>query len=387
MIRLEGKVIKRQPKPGPLPLSTQWRGGWGVRSVFPLLILLLIGCTTASPTPPPPLPTCTPQQIAASLAAVGDYQSSPLTDFIEITGSGFTLNDEPYPVRGINYYPARYPWRRFLTETDTTALHTEFTLMRDAGFNTLRIFLWNEALFICPGSPAVPHPDHLQRLDTVIRLAADYDFRLIVTLNDMPDPTLYTNPPHVQQQTAFIITRYRDEAAIMAWDLRNEGDIDYGTHHAFPAIATREEVLDWLDTTAQQVRALDSRHLITAGWLYNPEDTIPYVDFISFHHWTPAADLPARLTPIRTTKPILLQEFGYSTQRLTPDQQARMISEVIAESQSLAGWMIWAAFDFPLDRSCYPSPCQSPDNQEHYFGLWTSDYTPKPALKMLRERF
>lgn len=342
-----------------------------------LLIFLVAGCA-AQPTPPA---TCTPEQreIAARL---GEYEPSSLSGFVEISGDGFVLNDEPYFVRGINYYPSRYPWRRFLTETDTNTLHTEFALMRDAGFNTLRIFLWNDSLFQCAD---IPHPDHFRRLDTIIRLAAEYHFRLIVTLNDMPTvPDLYTNPEHVRLQTAFIINRYRDEAAIMAWDLRNEGDIDYGTHHSFPAKTGKAQVLSWLDSTSKTVRELDPNHLITAGWLYDAESTAPYVDFVSFHHWTSAAELAGRIAPIRaaTDKPILLQEFGYSTQRFTPDEQARMMDEVFAavETHDLAGWMIWTAFDFPIDRSCYPSPCQSPDNQEHYFGLWTTDYVPKPAL-------
>ena len=37
-----------------------------------------------------------------------------------------------------------------------------------------------------------------------------------MTLNDLPDDTLYTNPDNVQVQTRFIVERYRDEAAILA---------------------------------------------------------------------------------------------------------------------------------------------------------------------------
>jgi hypothetical protein len=48
--------------------------------------------------------------------------------------------------------------------------------------------------------------------------------------------------------------------------------------------------------------------------------------------------------------------------------------------------MIWTAFDFPIDRSCYPSPCQSPNNGEHYFGIWTVDYMPKPAYFAIMAR-
>jgi endo-1,4-beta-mannosidase len=142
--------------------------------------------------------------------------------------------------------------------------------------------------------------------------------------------------------------------------------------------------LRWLERTSVQVRALDSNHLITAGWLFDAEATAPYVDFVSFHHWTSAEELRSRIDAMRsaTDKPLLLEEFGYSTQRVTLDEQAAAILDVAAtaEANGLLGWMVWTAFDFPVDRSCYPSPCLSPNNGEHYFGLWTVDDVSKPAL-------
>jgi len=87
-----------------------------------------------------------------------------------------------------------------------------------------------------------------------------------------------------------------------------------------------------------------------------------------------------------TDKPILLEEFGYSTFAMTPDEQGARIQQVIetAESQDLAGWLIWTAFDFPLDATCSPSPCASADNLEHHFGLWYADYSPKPAVLFIQ---
>ena len=305
------------------------------------------------------------------------------------------VGDEPYQVRGINYYPAQYPWRRFLTETDLDIYRTELALLKETGINTLRIFLWNEALFNCHFSGAVPNWGTFQRLDGIIRIAGNLDFRLIVTLNDLPDLTdypLYENPDHIVEQTAFVVERYRDEAAILAWDLRNEGDIDYGAHNTLPGMFRRQEVLDWLELTSEQVRALEIPQLITVGWLMDSVATAPFVDFISFHHWSDVDNLVERIVQMReaTDKPILLQEFGYSTGReaITPEIQSDMIRAVIdtSEQEQLLGWMIWTAFDFPREATCFPSPCLSENNAEHYFGIWHSDYTPKPAALMLVER-
>ncbi len=337
-----------------------------------------------------PLSTCTDAEVEMAFDTLPDYQPTDLTDFVRVQNRRLMLGDERFFVRGVNYYPSRYPWRRFLTQTDMETIDEEFALLKSSELNTLRIFLWNEALFTCPGNGAVPVADAFLRLDGIIQRAAEHDFRLIITLNDLPDLTnypLYDNPPHILAQTIFIIQRYRDEAAILAWDLRNEGDIDYGTHNTIPGTFTRETVLNWLAQSSALVRSLDANHLITAGWLYDNEAPMPYVDFVSFHHWAGASEARDRIVTLQNAadKPVLLQEFGYSTQLMDLEAHARTIKEVtdVVKSTDAAGWLIWTAFDFPTDATCIPPNCPSEDNAEHHFGLWYVDYTPKPAVEVL----
>lgn len=118
---------------------------------------------------------------------LADYITTDSRPFISLSGDQFIEGNRPYVVQGINYYPMQYPWRRFLTETDIAVIHPEFDLMRDTGFNTLRIFLWNQALFQCNGVSSLPVESAFNRLDAIMQLATDYNFRLIVTLNDLPD--------------------------------------------------------------------------------------------------------------------------------------------------------------------------------------------------------
>ncbi|MCY4070606.1 MAG: DUF4038 domain-containing protein [Chloroflexi bacterium] len=313
--------------------------------------------------------------------------------YIQLRGESLVEGEKAYKVRGINYYPARAPWRRFLLESTMPDVRSEMQLIRDAGFNSLRIFLWNGALFPCHDAPDRPSPAAFERLDQMMRLAAELDFRLIVTLNDMPDLTeypLYANPSHVREQTRIIVSRYAGAPAIMAWDLRNEGDIDYGSRSILQRRFPRVQVLAWLRQTAELLRALDKNHLLTAGWLNEAHSTAPTVDFISFHHWSSAEDLQRRIRALQlsTAKPILLEELGYSTfGGLSPGAQAQALSSAISASEKadLLGWMIWTAFDFPRTATCYPSPCESSDNPEHHFGIWDSDYRPKPALDAIGE--
>ena len=361
------------------------------RRIYPLLVLSLplLFATLSLHEPPPPLALCTSDEVQA--AQLPPYTLSEAQGFAQIELRHFVIGGSVYPVRGVNYFPAHYPWRHFLAETDEATLETEFTLLRDAGLNTLRIFLWYEALFQCPGSGAVPNVANFQRLDMILHQAATHDLRLIVTLNDildLSDYPLYSNPHYVNLQTAMIVSRYHDEAAILIWDLRNEGDIDYGSTGDGRGGFTRVQVLRWLEATSKQVRALDSNHLMTAGWLNDLAATAPYVDFLSFHHWANADSMRHRVAEIRaeSDKPILLEEFGYSTLRVSPQEQAQSVASLIkaAQEEDLMGWLVWTAFDFPLDATCWPGQCVDVENQEHHFGLWSSDYTPKPAADALR---
>lgn len=321
------------------------------------------------------------------------YISQDTRPFVTLVDNQFMMDETPYTIHGINYYPSKYPWRRFLTEADLETIQTEFEMVQSIGINTLRIFLWNQALFQCNGTSSQPVEETFSRLDSIIQLASEYDLRLIVTLNDLPNlKTLYDNPQSVQEQTQLIVSRYKDEPTILAWDLRNEGDIDYGSRGILETRFPRVQVLGWLADTSQLVRSIDDNHLITAGWLNEAHSTAPSVDFISFHHWSSVDELQSRIRGIQlaSNKPILLQEVGYSTHHvnITPQVQADLLEEMIqlTEEENLLGWMIWTAFDFTITDSCYPSPCQSPDNAEHDFGIWQTDYTPKPAVEVI-ERY
>jgi hypothetical protein len=360
------------------------------RLFFILILLLGVSSCATGTTSPESISTASPCIDTEIQSALPDYTPSLMDQFVTLREGRFAIGDAIFSARGVNYYPAQFPWRRFLTESDLDAIRQELLLLRTTGFNSLRLFLWNAALFTCDAGEMHPNTDAFERLDGIFQEAAAQGFRLIVTLNDLPDDTIYENPAYLQAQTQFIVERYRDEAAILAWDLRNEGDIDYGANDALGrGKFAKDEVLDWLTQTAEQVRRLDSNHLITAGWLKDSTTTADDVDFLSFHHWEDAGKLRERISSMRdSNKPILLEEFGYSTMRMSPEDQSRTIAEVIAASdaENLLGWMIWAAFDFPLDATCVRPACPSQDNAEHHFGLWFPDYTPKPAVEMLLGR-
>ncbi len=326
--------------------------------------------------PTPTAPACNPGQLAPYSPSSGD--------FVTIANNQLIAGNAPLVVQGINYYPRHAPWAKFLTDFNTDEVKQELDLIAATGFNALRIFIWYEPLFTCAPESATPNPELFAKLDAFIQSASEHHLRLIVTLNDLPDllfRPLYTDYAHYDAQTTFILNRYKDEPAILAWDLRNEGDIDYGAHPDIPKKFERDVVLTWLSHISNVVRSNDSHHLLTAGWWGDASETADAVDLISFHHWSSATELAGRvaLLRVKTAKPILLEEIGYpSTNGYDESTQAQALQQALttAGQDNLAGWLVCTAFDFA-------PPAGQPATVEHSFGLWRLDLSPKPALQSL----
>jgi hypothetical protein len=333
--------------------------------------------------PAPPM-QCDPDEVAAALAAVTDYVPTE-GSFVRIEGNHFVLDEQPFAIYGVNYYPRDTPWQRFLTETGINAVKTELDLLRQSGLNTLRIFLAHDALFICPGDGAVPVAATFARLDAIIQEAAARGFYLIVTLNDLPDLSenpLYDSLRHNDEQLVYIVRRYRNEPAILAWDLRNAGDRDY-LNNTFEKSA----VLEWLARTAILVRRADSNHPMTASWQQEAEATIPAVDVVSIQHFGDVESLRQRLAILNelTDRPVLLSAVGYSTYEMDELGQRNVLQQALeaAENNGLAGWVVSSAFDYPLTATCVEPDCPSADSADHHFGLWNTSYFPKLSVDVI----
>lgn len=303
--------------------------------------------------------------------------------FARVRANEIVIGDETFYVRGVNYYPRNAPWQGFLLDGKLDEIERELDLIAARGFNTLRIFLWYDALFQCEPERAIPNVGAFEKLDVVMALAQERDLHLIVTLNDLPDfyfRPLYQDFARYDAQTQFIVERYRGEPQILMWDVRNEGDIDYGVSGAGMLNTTRGDVLRWLEHVTTLVRASDKNHLLTAGWLDAAVETAPFVDVLSLHHWSTADGLQERIARVcaESAKPLLIQELGQSSFDNNEQAQVMNIPRMIqtAEQNKTAGWLIWTAFDF------YALP-DDMANPEHRFGIWRNDLSPKPVLDAL----
>ncbi|MGB1286901.1 MAG: hypothetical protein ACPG7F_10240 [Aggregatilineales bacterium] len=307
-------------------------------------------------------------------------------DFVTLSETGFVLDEDPFPVYGANYYPRETPFAYFLTETNPEVVGAELDIIQRSGINTLRIFLRNDDLFICPGNGAVPIADNFYRLDSIIRIIAEKGFRLIVVLNqntDLQAFPLYDNPRHVIEQTQFIVERYKDEPAILAWDVRDRGDIDYRSGRF-----ERETVLAWLADMTQMIRQIDPNHPVTAGWWQDSSATAPLVDFVSFQHYGEYEALRQRIAILRDSvqKPILLIAIGYSTFSLDETAQRNLLFQSFEEARhnELAGWLIYMAFDYPRPVTCIEPNCPGDGKDIDHYGLWNTSYFPKLAVDAVK---
>ncbi len=307
---------------------------------------------------------------------------------MERRGQELWLDQESHRVAGANIYSFAYR-----TADEQSRL---LDLAQAFGFNTLRIWAFNDQQLpaadqVCfqwlrPGAvaPEIREGAYgLNRLDNAVRLAGERGVRLILTLtNYHPD---YGGMPRYQQwlgltdlhdfyrdpgalavfqgYAAAIVARYRNNPAVLAWEIANEPRCPDNT-----ALLT-----DWLARMSGFLRTQAPRQLIAAGdegffsrkragnnWLFNGsrgvscEDilAIPAIDFGTYHlypdQWVKKED-PLAFGQMwiaehiaagkRANKPMLLEEFG-----LPPSSDRDAIYAAWREAVELqagAGSLVW----------------------------------------------
>lgn len=324
----------------------------------------------AALTEPTNEPNCDAQPVS-----LPEYVPVLPSEFVTISDNALTLNSRPYPVYGVNYYPRDAPAQRFLQQTNLDTVGLELDLIVRAGFNTLRIFVRHEQLFVCDD---VPRATAFLLLDGTIQAAGNRGLRVIPVLHHALSRPPFLAPDGSYKQTTFIAERYADEGAILAYDLRDGGDRDYAGDTSL-----RDRVLSWLVDTAGIIRDR-APQLITAGWDDDSAITAPVVDFVSFQNFAPLDDLRQEIAIVTdgTQKPIVLAAFGYDTLTYGEIGQRQAYQRTLeaVDANGLAGWIAWTAFDYPLTALCVEPNCPAERSTAHHFGLWNSGYFPHLAM-------
>jgi mannan endo-1,4-beta-mannosidase len=338
--------------------------------------------------------------IAAMCAsALGSpISAEPMSGFISRDGTHFVLNGKPYFVAGINNHYLTYgsPREVSLVLDDTVAMGanvvrtfiqpvigsldgtTKPTIWNwrtnvdssDLGVHGTYMVYWDaqrSAMAVNEGAYG------LQRLDFLVSEARKRNLRLIIAFLDFwkytggaqqmlawyggQDGSFFFRDERtktdykkwvrsiVERINPLTGTAYKDEPAIFAWELINEGDI----------VQPSSLVQNWVAEMSSYVKTLDPHHLVTSG-LANvvsriSDVAIPTIDFAVWHGYPKYYDLTVDsfdqlikefcAIGAAYNKAVLLEEFGYA--RSNQDQVAayRKWMTTIREDPHCAGWLVW----------------------------------------------
>ncbi|KAJ7225320.1 glycoside hydrolase [Mycena pura] len=217
--------------------------------------------------------------------------------FVTTRGTEFELDGSSFAFVGANSY-----WLPLLTTKDD--VESTFSQMQEAGVKVLRTWgfnainaselpgalesgltyyqVWNNGDWTLNDGP-----QGLERLDTVINVAAKYDIRVILALTnnwvgyggmelyvDHIDPgasthdIFYTDSRMIasyQRYVKTIVNRYKDSSTIFAWEMMNEARCLGDLPQSAACSAASKTVPNWYKQQSDFIRSLDPNHMITTG--------------------------------------------------------------------------------------------------------------------------
>lgn len=272
-------------------------------------------------------------------------------------------------LEGINYYGQDSAWDTFGESFETSILAQDFKIINDLKLNTIRVFIGYEDF----GKGNVS-TEKINKLITLLDQAQKANLKVMITLFDfygdysVPDWTL-TN-----KHLASILTAVKDHPALLAWDIKNEPNLDFETRG-------KGEVIAWLKQTIAYIKQKDTLHPITIGWS-SPEAALHLkeeVDFISYHFYQDLDGLSTahkKLTEA-TSKPVILQEFGLSSYHGvwnplgdTEEDQANYYNTFFKiQKRDSIHYLSWTLFDFRGIPNRVAGKLPWRKNKQAYFGI------------------
>jgi len=187
-----------------------------------------------------------------------------------------------------------------------------------------------------------------------------------------------------------LLERYADSETIIAWDLKNEPDLDFQFHK-------KEDVLDWLDFIIKQAKKYDPNHPLTVGWAHpeNAHYLSENLDFVSFHYYLSLkelADVTKEVKSMCSDKQILVSEYGMTSYdgfwpgSHSESEQTQYIAGVneFLLDQDMGG-MLWSLYDFdeaPSDIFGWKPWIKASQKK---FGIIKADGSQKPSAKQIKK--
>ena len=191
----------------------------------------------------------------------GNTETKDVNPFVTISNGKFYLNGKVFIPKGVNYYPRDYGWQ-YMWENFTKiegVIDADMARAKALGVNVVRIIIQFNAF---GGGNATRVKQNLSKLNTMLSILDKYNMKAIVTLLDKESPLDNMTAQLTQVRT--IVSAFKNDPRIFAWDLRNEPDHFYYSKSWTPHLS-KPFVMDYLHTILNEVKKDDPNHLVTVG--------------------------------------------------------------------------------------------------------------------------
>jgi len=194
----------------------------------------------------------------------------------------------------------------FDDEFNKDIISNDFKIIENAGLNSIRLFV-QYADF----GKAKINTIKLERLRQTLDAAQENNLKVVLTLFDFYGDYSVLDWTLTQRHAEAIVSQFKDHNALLAWDIKNEPNLDFKTRG-------KDNVIAWLDKMITLVKSTDPNHPVTIGWSNTKSASIlaNKVDFVSFHYYEDLEDLETAVKTLKKeipNKTLVMQEFGLSS--------------------------------------------------------------------------
>lgn len=287
-------------------------------------------------------------------------------------------------VKGLNYYPKDSPWDTFNDSFSEEIIDTDFNIIHTLGLKTIRIFIGYEDF----GGANISE-EKLAKLVQLLDTAERNNLDVIITLFDFYGDYSVLDWSRTQLHAQTVVAAVADHKALHSWDIKNEPDLDFESR-------SKHRVTAWLQEMNHAIKEIDSIHPTTIGWSTAVAATqlINTVDYISFHHYQSLETLPEAFSSIeaQTNKPIVLQEFGLSTDfglwnvlgNSEKDQYTYYETFLEMQKKDSRNYLFWTLYDFENIPSSVAGNYPWRKNKQEHFGIINLEGVPKKPYNLFK---
>lgn len=298
------------------------------------------------------------------------YEGDKTFRFLGFATPNIQQNESQLKEDMSNRFPDEYEIRDILSGLQRVGSRATRTF-------ALSVFSPKDNLPVYISSKREYNEEAFQCLDKILAFAPEYDVRIIIPfiasqrfggfrgvdefaiLSGKEEGEFWTDKvvkEDFKHFLNFILNRkntvnglaYKDDPAILAWQLGNEFGSYYGDR-GLPEEVWSPKILEWSLEMAAYIKSEDPNHLVMEAGGADKEAFIedPNIDIISEHlyeYWNKVAGKPWRLAPFakevremsKGKKPLIIDEFGLGT----TENIKELINTIIDEN--IVGGLMWS---------------------------------------------